>query len=96
MILYVTIHAVLWSNCVLYTIDMFVKIFLCNPREKEWNQFITTGSCLNINAAQLSTGICNVVSDFIILLLPQFSIWRLKMSTREKLGISAIFAIGLL
>jgi large subunit ribosomal protein L36e len=38
----------------------------------------------------------NVFSDFAMLLLPIESIWRLQMATKQKVGITAVFAVGLL
>lgn len=37
-----------------------------------------------------------MVSDFTILLLPIVEVWRLHMSTQRKIGVSAVFATGLL
>ena len=37
-----------------------------------------------------------MVSDFTILLLPIVEVWRLQMSKHRKIGVSAVFATGLL
>lgn len=37
-----------------------------------------------------------MVSDFTILLLPIVEVWRLQMSRQRKIGVSAVFATGLL
>ena len=50
----------------------------------------------NVNVMILATAILNTISDFSLLILPIFSVWRLHMRNTQKLGISAIFAAGLL
>ncbi|MCJ1262841.1 hypothetical protein MMC22_002711 [Lobaria immixta] len=49
-----------------------------------------------MDVVNIAASIINSVCDFIILLLPQGVIWKLQMPIRRKLGISAIFLIGLL
>ncbi|CAG8972274.1 hypothetical protein HYALB_00001672 [Hymenoscyphus albidus] len=81
-------------NLVVYTILVFVEIFTCIPRAKIWNVFLP-GKCLNYRIGRITTGVINVLSDLIIVGLPQGIIWKLHMSFRRKLGVSLIFAIGL-
>ena len=40
--------------------------------------------------------IINVVSDLTILMLPMASVWSLQMGTKQKVGVSAVFAAGIL
>ncbi|TVY39345.1 Satratoxin biosynthesis SC1 cluster protein [Lachnellula subtilissima] len=96
MAMFVLIHIVLWADLAFYTADTLFEIFSCNPRELNWNKLIDHGSCFNIEALIISAGAINVVSDCVILFLPVFSIWRLQLSTKKKVQISAVFAFGLL
>ena len=73
----------------------YVSIFQCVPREKLWTPTLP-GFCINYPVTLMVVGIFNVCSDFVILLLPMAWIWRLKMSTQRKLGVSSIFAFGAL
>lgn len=75
--MYWGIHAVIWPNFVFYFAITFVEIFLCNPREKYWNVFLTSGRCFNANASNIVSASVNCFSDFVILLLPQGAIWTL-------------------
>ena len=84
MLLFVTIQVIMWSIIFFYTGFTIVGINMCTPREKIWNKLITTGHCLSVNAAFMTTGIFNVVSDFSILILPMFPIWKLKLPPRKK------------
>jgi hypothetical protein len=44
----------------------------------------------------MTAGIFNIVSDIAILLIPQRAIWKLNMPLNRKIGISFLFALGLL
>ncbi|KAF2464557.1 uncharacterized protein BDR25DRAFT_95504 [Lindgomyces ingoldianus] len=79
-----------------YTIDTFITIFACNPREKIWNKLRQEGHCMNYNAVVLATGYFNIISDVAILLLPVRSVWQLSIPLRKKVAISFLFATGLL
>lgn len=54
------------------------------------------GHCIKNEEVFVAGGTINVVSDFTILLLPIVEVWRLHMSTHRKIGVSAVFATGLL
>lgn len=93
---FIFIHLLIWFNFFFYLADTIVKIFECTPRHKIWEHY-TDGSCININIPILVTSAINVASDFMILLLPIVCVWRLQlMKMSKKIGISAIFAAGLL
>jgi hypothetical protein len=49
---------------------------------------------VDYNGVFLSAGIFNVASDFIILLLPQPTIWKLNIPLGTKVGLSITFAMG--
>ncbi|KAL4873207.1 hypothetical protein BDV12DRAFT_209129 [Aspergillus spectabilis] len=91
---YRVIQLLIWFNLVFYLANFFLKIFQCTPRSKIWDKD-TPGHCININIPILVTAAINVVTDLMMLSVPIFCVWRLQMSTRRKLGISAIFAAGI-
>ncbi len=93
--IYYAIHFVIWFNLLFYLANIPIEIWPCIPREKLWSPSLP-GHCINDDLVFVSGGIINVVSDFAILLLPIMSIWRLQMPTRRKVGVSAVFATGLL
>ncbi|KAI1734395.1 hypothetical protein F4680DRAFT_438625 [Xylaria scruposa] len=91
-----TLHVLIWSNVIFYLAGNFAEIFRCTPREKIWNVFYEGGSCpVNIAAQNFSSGLLNLISDVVILGLPQWIIWRLNMSKTRKFGISLLFVIGI-
>ena len=87
-------HMVIWSHVVLYTVYMFLRVFICSPREKFWHP-LTPGHCFTADVSSIAAAF-NALADFVILLLPQRTIWKLQMPRRRKIGISAIFLSGLL
>ena len=90
-----TLMILIGANAVFFTILMFLEIFECVPREKIWRPTVP-GKCLNIDQTFVATGVINVCDDFTMLVLPLFWVWKLQLPTRRKLGISCIFAAGLL
>lgn len=93
--LYLTIHTFFWSISLFYFIVTIYAATMCSPRQKIWAQVIATGHCFSTNTVVMSTGIFNVISDFAILILPVFPIWKVQLPPKKKLGIAAIFSTGI-
>jgi hypothetical protein len=90
-------HGLIWSNVLFYGVGTIVEIFQCTPREKIWNALYEAGSCpIHMPAHMFASGIINLVSDIMILALPQKVIWKLHISTHNKVGVSLLFAVGIL
>ena len=90
------IHILIWANFAFYFPYLGATVFQCVPRDRIWDPFITKGGCINLLAAFIAASAINVVSDFSILLLPLYRISKLKIPTKRKIGVLAIFAVGLL
>lgn len=69
--------------------------FQCIPRRKIWSPWLP-GRCINVGATLMISAVSNTVTDFATLLLPMYTIWNLQLPLKRKLGISAVFTIGLL
>lgn len=89
------IHILIWANFAFYFPYLGATVFQCVPRARIWDPTIK-GGCVNLLAAFIAASAINVVSDFSILLLPLYRISKLKIPPRRKLGVLAIFAVGLL
>ncbi|KAK5988317.1 hypothetical protein PT974_12467 [Cladobotryum mycophilum] len=88
-------HGLLSFN-VLFYLSVLVAINLrCRPFRRIWELTIE-GKCYDIKYFELTSATINLVSDMLMLLLPQRVIWRLQMSKPKKIGVSIVFAIGLL
>lgn len=94
--LVIAIRSCICINLIFYAFGFFFAIFECSPREKIWNRLETTGSCRNVNVALQASGLFNVLSDFMILVIPLPLLWKLQMSLKKKSLTTAVFAIGLL
>ncbi|KAH8667557.1 hypothetical protein BGZ60DRAFT_377124 [Tricladium varicosporioides] len=94
--MFIALSITFTAHLLFYTVDTFFQIFSCNPREKAWDRTIIHGRCFDLPATFVASGAVNVVSDFVLLVLPIYSVWCLKISTRQKVAISGVFATGLL
>lgn len=85
---------------VAYSIAGFlVLIFSCNPVAASWDLNLAnlpTTSCINRPAEYLAQSSLNIVTDICVFLLPLHTVWNLHLPFRQKLGVSSIFALGLL
>ncbi|KUI57687.1 hypothetical protein VP1G_05001 [Cytospora mali] len=89
------IQAMIWANA-LFDLSIFIAfVCACIPREKLWNTTMP-GTCISTNSSIIATSIINIVSDWSTLILPLVVIRRLQMDLRRKIGVMAIFAVGLL
>ncbi|KAI0430581.1 hypothetical protein F5Y09DRAFT_307305 [Xylaria sp. FL1042] len=69
----------------------------CTPFEANWNMLIPGGFCrFSFPALTLASAIINFILDLVPLILPQKIIWSLHMSRSKKVGVSLVFAVGLL
>ncbi|KAK5634718.1 hypothetical protein RRF57_010431 [Xylaria bambusicola] len=91
-----------WISTILITIDvLFYSAALvaldlaCIPYKKIWDH-LTPGHCVDSKIIIVTSSAINLLIDIAILILPQRTIWKLHMSFRRKLGVAAIFAVGLL
>lgn len=69
--------------------------FVCHPVPFRWDPAIPGGSCGSQTALYASLIITNVVTDLVIMLLPMYTVWSIKMRGPEKLGLMACFALGM-
>ena len=93
-IMWRTIYIMIAANFLFYIAILFHAAFLCSPTEKFWNPFIH-GECMDLGSTYITSAVFSAATDIAILLLPQHAIWRLRMPTKQKLGVSAVFLIGL-
>lgn len=75
--------------------QVFVQIFACIPVQASWDQSIS-GNCQTIAHTRIMNSVSNIVTDFIILLLPLPVIWRLKLPRNQKLALTGVFGLGFL
>ncbi|KAJ5384451.1 hypothetical protein N7517_002362 [Penicillium concentricum] len=76
-----------------YIPAVIVKIRICNPIAKFWDQRID-GTCLDQTSIILADAVVSVVSDMIVLILPLPLTLTLQMSTKKKMRVMAILGAG--
>ena len=89
------IIAFIWLNTLWFTAAVLVSSLQCIPVAKLWNPDLQ-GSCSNYPIYMIVMGIFNSVVDITMLTIPIVWIWQLNMSSRRKVGVSAVFMIGAL
>ena len=79
------------------TLMIFASL-MCQPFAYNWDPSIPGGTCneriKNIGYAALAG--CEILIDVLIWSIPQAVVWRLHMAKENKIGVSAVFAIGVL
>lgn len=94
--IYLAAQVLIWVSavyCILYT---SLLLFGFSPRRKAWDPLVEGGSGIDLFALHLAGGAIVAASDLGAFILPQISVWRLQMTCRKKLQISAIFFVGAL
>ncbi|PGH10957.1 hypothetical protein AJ79_05203 [Helicocarpus griseus UAMH5409] len=78
-----------WAiSCIMAT------IFQCIPFEASWNKNVD-GKCIDNNAFWYGFAVTNTATDFILFLMPIPPLLRLQLHWKEKIGVMAVFALGL-
>lgn len=68
----------------------------CRPHRAIWEFYLPDAKCYDLPSVMLGSACVQVVTDVCMVLLPQRIIWTLQMNLRRKLGVSVIFAVGLM
>ncbi|CAI6340838.1 unnamed protein product [Periconia digitata] len=76
--------------CIIYS---SIRIFSCRPREKIWNPSLP-GKCVNFLWILYMGGGLNVISDWVILLLPLHAVYHLQMRIKKKILVAIVFTFG--
>lgn len=92
---YYFIQSVNWLNLLFYSAYTIASSLNCIPRRKIWEPY-TPGKCLDIAKLIIASSIINVFSDLAMFIIPLFCISSLQMPFKRKLGISVVFATGIL
>ena len=73
----------------------FSVIFECQPVGSYWQPKLQQ-HCIDSQKFYWANGISNLLLDVIILCLPVPMIWKLQMSTKRKISLTLVFALGIL
>ncbi|KAI1773613.1 hypothetical protein F4818DRAFT_442920 [Hypoxylon cercidicola] len=82
---------------VLWALAAILSAFLmCQPFEFNWDKSIEGGICGNAMVSWITTGILNMVSDVILLIMPMPYLLGLELALPKRLILAATFGIGIL
>jgi hypothetical protein len=82
--------------CTLLNFGLLIGIVLfCIPVQKAWNSMLD-GHCSDPAVLSYFTGASNVFFDLYVLLVPVPLVWSLQMNKKRKVGVAAVFGIGIL
>ncbi|KAF7533426.1 hypothetical protein G7054_g7075 [Neopestalotiopsis clavispora] len=87
---YVIAFVLLWS------VGNILQVFLiCRPFAATYDPTVP-GTCGDQVGSFIAIGAFNIITDVLIFFLPIHTIWTLQMKTRAKIGVVAVFLIGIL
>ncbi|KAI1210086.1 uncharacterized protein F4807DRAFT_423773 [Annulohypoxylon truncatum] len=88
-------YGMIVANCCLYLATVLCINYACTPREKIWRRYLP-GTCINTVIFNVVITSIHLVFDILMLLVPHRIIWKLSLSSRQRIGISAIFSVGIM
>jgi rhodopsin domain-containing protein len=71
----------------------FVWSYICKPMARYWD-FAVEGQCINVDGAWVSSAALNMATDIIILLLPIWLLWPLRLPTLQKVALTLTLMAG--
>ncbi|KAL8677059.1 MAG: hypothetical protein Q9186_006488 [Xanthomendoza sp. 1 TL-2023] len=81
---------IMWGVAVLLT-----TIFQCNPVKGAWDISVPRDQCFSLRTWLIATNVPNIIIDFSIICLPIPLVWKLKLSTERKIGLTGVFLLGI-
>ncbi|CEL10445.1 hypothetical protein ASPCAL13564 [Aspergillus calidoustus] len=72
----------------------FAAIFQCWPIQYTWDKKIVGGSCFNQQAFYRYVSLPNILTDFVILIMPMPLVWKLQTRLTHKLALTGVFLLG--
>ena len=71
--------------------------FQCHTEAERYNvHSLFSKQCIDLKAYWVSVTGSNMALDLIILSMPLYMVWKLRLVTRQKIALSGIFALGAL
>jgi hypothetical protein len=94
---------VVWSSYVTMSIivawtiaTILAGCLVCQPFAFNWDKTIPDGSCGDQVTSFTVTGIINLITDVMVLLLPMRPLYRLQMAMYKKMTFITVFGLGAL
>ncbi|KAJ1328868.1 hypothetical protein MN608_05597 [Microdochium nivale] len=87
---WITMFVVATSTAVLE----ILLIFPCYPITASWDILVANPACVDRHALYVATAIAGAVTDALVLAVPMPLLWKLQRPARQKIGLAAIFGMG--
>lgn len=76
---------------------LFCLAFQCHTDAERYNaDSIFSSQCIDLKAYWAATTGSNMALDLVILCMPLYMVWNLKLATHQKIWLSGTFALGTL
>ncbi|KAI1134845.1 hypothetical protein F5Y05DRAFT_192585 [Hypoxylon sp. FL0543] len=86
-----------YTLIILWALVAILSAFLiCQPFAFNWDKLIAGGSCGSAMVSWMVTGVLNLISDLVILIMPMPYLLRLELAWPKRLLLTASFGIGIL
>jgi hypothetical protein len=72
----------------------FAAVFQCSPVQYTWDKTIVGGSCFNQQAFYRYVSLPNILTDFVILIMPMPVVWKLQTRLTHKVALTGVFLLG--
>lgn len=105
LLMYQTLMPVPRMNTAVRIVGVFVLVFnfggileaflICRPYAKNYHVDLP-GYCGNVRTFYIWLSALNLVSDLVILLLPIPFVYKLQLPLKKRLGLVAMFTVGVL
>ena len=80
---------IIW--CIIFTVGL---VFASKPTAYFWDHAIRNAKGVNEIPFGIGISVANVITDFIVLILPVPILWKLQMKKEKKIAVTAIFLLG--
>lgn len=81
-------------NILLMAGTFFAVVFQCIPVEFNWDKSIIGGHCINQSLLFTVTASFNILTDLLVLALPVWIFWGLRIPKRTKIALLFVFLLG--
>ncbi|OAA73020.1 integral membrane protein [Akanthomyces lecanii RCEF 1005] len=72
---------------------MFPLIFQCKPLRAIWDPEVD-GVCLNVSAIGFAGAACSIIQDFVLMIAPIPTLWRLQLPKTQRILLAVLFGFG--
>ncbi|KAE8148881.1 hypothetical protein BDV25DRAFT_141368 [Aspergillus avenaceus] len=92
-----TTYVVIALNAAIGITWVLTDSLRCIPVHLAWTQWegLETGRCVDFIAVTFANAFVNIAVDVVMVLMPVYEVTKLNLSARKKLGVSVMFAMGL-